>query len=81
MPSERHSLQQKGGVLFIDEAYSMKSSLAITVLLQELENHREDVIVVLAGYNEKMHRFMELNEGLKSRIRIGLTFRITMPVN
>ena len=53
--------EAKGGVLFIDEAYSMKSSLAITVLLQELENHREDVIVVLAGYNEKMHRFMELN--------------------
>ena len=64
----------KGGVLFIDEAYSMKSSLAITVLLQELENHREDVIVVLAGYNEKMHRFMELNEGLKSRIPYWIDF-------
>lgn len=64
----------KGGVLFIDEAYSMKSSLAITVLLQELENHREDVIVVLAGYNEKMHRFMELNEGLKSRIPHWIDF-------
>ena len=64
----------KGGVLFIDEAYSMSSSLAITVLLQELENHREDVIVVLAGYNEKMHRFMELNEGLKSRIPHWIDF-------
>ena len=64
----------KGGVLFIDEAYSMKSSLAITVLLQELENHREDVIAVLAGYNEKMHCFMELNEGLKSRIPHWIDF-------
>lgn len=64
----------KGGVLFIDEAYSMRSSLAITVLLQELENHREDVIVVLAGYNEKMHRFMALNEGLKSRIPHWIDF-------
>jgi len=64
----------KGGVLFIDEAYSMSSSLAITVLLQELENHREDVIVVMAGYNEKMHRFMALNEGLKSRIPHWIDF-------
>lgn len=64
----------KGGVLFIDEAYSMESSLAITVLLQELENHREDVIVVLAGYNEKMRRFMALNEGLKSRIPHWIDF-------
>ena len=58
----------QGGVLFIDEAYSLKSDIAVTVLLQEMENQRENVIVVLAGYNERMQAFMEINEGLKSRI-------------
>ena len=64
----------KGGVLFIDEAYSLQSSTAITVLLQEMENHREDVIVILAGYSEKMQDFLELNEGLKSRIPYWIDF-------
>lgn len=58
----------KGGVLFIDEAYSMVSDTAVTVLIQEMENRREDVIVIMAGYNERMHKFIEINEGLKSRI-------------
>ena len=58
----------KGGVLFIDEAYAIKSPVAITVLLQEMENHRDEVIVILAGYNDGMHAFLNLNEGLKSRI-------------
>ncbi len=58
----------KGGVLFIDEAYSMGSQTAVTTLIQEMENHRDEVIVVLAGYDEKMKQFLELNEGLKSRI-------------
>lgn len=64
----------KGGVLFIDEAYSLKSDTAITVLLQEMENQREDVIVILAGYNERMKEFMEMNEGLKSRIPYWIEF-------
>ena len=58
----------KGGVLFIDEAYSMKSDTATTVLIQEMEEHRDEVIVVLAGYNERMKEFVKQNEGLKSRI-------------
>ena len=61
-------LAAKGGVLFIDEAYAIVSDTAVTVLIQEMENRREDVIVILAGYNERMHKFMEINEGLKSRI-------------
>ena len=61
-------LAAKGGVLFIDEAYSMVLDTAITVLLQEMENRRDDVIVILAGYNERMRDFMKKNEGLKSRI-------------
>lgn len=64
----------KGGVLFIDEAYSLKSDVAVTVLIQEMENHREDVIVILAGYNERMQAFMEINEGLKSRIPYWIDF-------
>lgn len=64
----------KGGVLFIDEAYSMKGDMPITVLIQEMENHREDVIVVLAGYEERMKIFMEQNEGLKSRVPYWIDF-------
>lgn len=64
----------KGGVLFIDEAYSIKSDTAVTVLIQEMENRREDVIVILAGYQERMREFMKLNEGLKSRIPYWIDF-------
>ena len=67
-------LAARGGVLFIDEAYAMKSDTAITVLLREMENHREDVIVILAGYNERMKAFMKRNEGLKSRIPYWIDF-------
>lgn len=64
----------QGGVLFIDEAYSLKSDTAVTVLIQEMENHRDDVIVILAGYNERMKAFIEINEGLKSRIPYWIDF-------
>lgn len=64
----------KGGVLFIDEAYSLKSDYAVSILIQEMENHREDVIVVLAGYNDRMQAFMEINEGLRSRIPYWIDF-------
>lgn len=67
-------LAAKGGVLFIDEAYSMVSDTAVTVLIQEMENRREDVIVILAGYNERMRDFMKINEGLKSRIPHWIDF-------
>lgn len=67
-------LAAKGGVLFIDEAYSMVSDTAVTVLIQEMENRRDDVIVILAGYNERMHDFMKINEGLKSRIPHWIEF-------
>ena len=67
-------LAAKGGVLFIDEAYSMVSDTAVTVLIQEMENRRDDVIVILAGYNERMHDFMKINEGLISRIPHWIDF-------
>ena len=60
--------------MFIDEAYALKSDTAITVLLQEMENQRDHVIVILAGYNERMKAFMEKNEGLKSRIPHWIEF-------
>lgn len=64
----------KGGVLFIDEAYSIQFESSITALLQELEQHKDDVVVVLAGYNERMQAFLERNEGLKSRIPYNIDF-------
>lgn len=64
----------RGGVLFIDEAYSLKSDTAVTVLIQEMENRRDEVIVVLAGYSERMQAFMEINEGLRSRIPYWVEF-------
>lgn len=58
----------EGGVLFIDEAYAITTPMAVTTLIQELENRRDNVIVILAGYSERMKEFMRRNEGLKSRI-------------
>ena len=67
-------MKAEGGVLFIDEAYSLKTDNSVTVLIQEMENRRDSVIVVLAGYNERMKEFMEINEGLKSRIPHWIDF-------
>ncbi|MCR4611131.1 MAG: AAA family ATPase, partial [Lachnospiraceae bacterium] len=61
------------GVLFIDEAYAMLPSTA-TILIQELEEHRDDVIVILAGYEESMKGFLDLNDGIKSRIPHWIEF-------
>lgn len=73
--------QAKGGILFIDEAYSLIDNEsgsfgdeAINTIVQEMENHRNDVIVIFAGYPDKMKEFMDRNEGLKSRIAFHLDF-------
>lgn len=66
--------EAKGGVLFIDEAYALVSAPAITTLIQEMENKREEVIVVLGGYRERMEEFLERNEGLKSRLPYLIEF-------
>jgi SpoVK/Ycf46/Vps4 family AAA+-type ATPase len=64
----------KGGVLFIDEAYALADGTntfgdeAINTLVQEMENHRSDVVVILAGYPDKMKTLLDRNEGLRSRI-------------
>ena len=73
--------QAKGGVLFIDEAYSLVDHWAgsygdeaISTIVQEMENHRDDVIVIFAGYTDKMKSFLDRNEGLLSRIAFHLNF-------
>lgn len=72
--------QAQGGVLFIDEAYSLVDDTAsfadeaINTIVQEMENYRDDVIVIFAGYTDKMKTFIEKNEGLKSRIAFHIDF-------
>lgn len=64
-----------GGVLFIDEAYSLNGGHerdygheALSVLVKEMENHREDLVVILAGYPDEMERLISMNTGLRDRI-------------
>lgn len=70
-----------GGVLFIDEAYSLVEDRggsfgdeAINTIVQEMENHREDVVVIFAGYQNKMEKFLDKNPGLRSRIAFHVPF-------
>ena len=70
-----------GGVLFIDEAYSLVDGHegsfgdeAINTIVQEMENHREDVVVIFAGYPDKMEGFLQKNPGLRSRIAFHVPF-------
>ena len=71
-----------GGVLFIDEAYYLYrpenerdyGQEAIEILLQVMENHREDLVVILAGYVERMDRFFASNPGFRSRIAHHIDF-------
>ncbi len=71
-----------GGVLFIDEAYYLYrpenerdyGQEAIEMLLQVMENHRDDLVVVLAGYGDRMETFFRSNPGFHSRIAHHLEF-------
>ena len=70
-----------GGVLFIDEAYSLVEDRdglygdeAINTIVQEMENHRDDVVVIFAGYPDKMEGFLQKNPGLRSRIAFHVPF-------
>ncbi|MEO0949507.1 MAG: AAA family ATPase, partial [Cyanobacteria bacterium J06641_5] len=71
-----------GGVLFIDEAYSLVSvgssndfgREAIATLLKMMEDCREDLVVIVAGYKDEMARFIESNPGLKSRFSKSIHF-------
>jgi len=71
-----------GGVLFIDEAYYLYrpenerdyGQEAIEILLQVMENHRDDLVVILAGYKDRMDTFFQSNPGMSSRIAHHIDF-------
>ena len=71
-----------GGVLFIDEAYYLYKpdnerdygSEAIEILLQVMENQREDLVIIFAGYKDRMDSFYESNPGLSSRVANHIDF-------
>lgn len=72
-----------GGVLFIDEAYSLASGLgqsnsyneeAIATLIQAMENNRNNLVVIFAGYTKEMQAFLNSNSGIVSRIGYTLEF-------
>ena len=70
-----------GNVLFIDEAYSLCDGRdrlfgdeAINAIVQEMENNRENLVVIFAGYKDEMQRFLDRNSGLRSRIAFEVEF-------
>lgn len=82
-PKTREVLKKAmGGVLFIDEAYYLYrpenerdyGQEAIEILLQIMENHRDDLVVILAGYKDRMDTFFQSNPGMSSRIAHHLDF-------
>ena len=79
--------QAKGGILFIDEAYSLASSKdsndfgkeAIDTLLKAMEDMRDDFIVIVAGYPDLMKQFLKSNPGLESRFNNFIDFEDYQP--
>ncbi|WP_297971747.1 AAA family ATPase [uncultured Capnocytophaga sp.] len=74
--------QAKGGVLFIDEAYSITENdhsdsygrECLTELTKALEDYRDDLVVIVAGYTEPMQKFFDSNPGLRSRFNTFIEF-------
>lgn len=75
--------QAEGGVLFIDEAYALNDRYgsqkgfgeeAVDVLVKEMEDNRDRLVVILAGYKQPMEHFLSINPGLKSRIPSTVEF-------
>ena len=82
-PKTKEMLKRaQGGVLFIDEAYYLYKpdnerdygAEAIEILLQEMESRRSDVVVIFAGYKDRMESFYSSNPGLSSRVAHHLDF-------
>jgi probable Rubsico expression protein CbbX len=82
-PRTRRVLERAmGGVLFIDEAYYLYRAAdpqdfgqeAIDILLQVMENDRDKLVVILAGYKDRMEEFFESNPGMRSRIAHHIDF-------
>lgn len=76
--------QARGGILFIDEAPDMiqdrdgepdhRGQESVSILLQNMENHRDDTAVIIAGYEGGLQRFLATNEGLRSRFPRWIMF-------
>jgi SpoVK/Ycf46/Vps4 family AAA+-type ATPase len=73
--------EAEGGVLFIDEAYSLNSDSkvdygyeAVNTLVKKMEDLRDNLVVIFAGYPKEMSRFINMNPGLKDRIQFKLEF-------
>ena len=73
--------EAEGGVLFIDEAYSLVDDRdgsfgdeAINTIVQEMENRKDSVVVIFAGYTNEMEKFLNKNPGLRSRIAFHVAF-------
>ena len=71
-----------GGVLFIDEAYSLANNEqdgfgqeSIETILKNMEDHRDELVVIVAGYTELMHKFIDSNPGLSSRFNKYFEFK------
>ena len=82
-PKTKEALKKAmGGVLFIDEAYYLYrpenerdyGQEAIEILLQVMENQRDDLVVIVAGYADRMARFFDSNPGFRSRIGSHIDF-------
>ena len=82
-PKTREILKRAmGGVLFIDEAYYLYrpenerdyGQEVIEILLQQMENHRDDLVVIFAGYKDRMQQFFRSNPGLSSRVAHHIDF-------
>lgn len=67
-----------GGVLFIDEAYSLLAGgggqETISTIVKEMEDHRDDLVIILAGYDKEMKQLINSNPGIESRIKYYLWF-------
>ena len=71
----------KGGILFIDEAYALVRNKedffgveAVDTLVKYMEDYRDDLVIILAGYTDEMQEFLKVNSGLKSRFNYIVNF-------
>lgn len=77
----------RGGILFIDEAYALQvegighdfGQEVVNVLIKAMEDYRDELVVIFAGYQTEMQKFLEMNPGMESRIKYRFTFRSYLP--